>query len=150
MMSIKTIAFALGAALIATLHGPSAFSQDKTASSGISRGQATLPYAVPRFEGTIGTTFKDSDPAAFPKPVAAPEGAPNILLIMLDDVGFGQFAATSGGVPAPNLEKLANEGLMYNRFHTTALCSPTRAAFAHRAQSPRGRNGHYYRAGHGL
>lgn len=91
-------------------------------------GQSVLPYAEPRFRGNVGTTFKNSDPAAFPKAIKAPDGAPNILLVLLDDVGFGQFAVSGGGVPSPNMEKLANEGLLYNRFHTTALCSPTRAA----------------------
>ena len=57
-----------------------------------------------------------------------PEGAPNIVLILLDDVGFGQFSVFGGGVSSPNMEKLAAQGLRYNRFHTTALCSPTRAA----------------------
>jgi arylsulfatase len=51
-----------------------------------------------------------------------------VLLILLDDVGFGQFSAFGGGVPSPNIEKLAARGLRYTRFHTTALCSPTRAA----------------------
>ena len=91
-------------------------------------GQTVLPYAEPYFRGNVGTTFKDSDPAIFPKAVKAPQGAPNVLLVLLDDVGFGQFSVAGGGVPSPNMEKLANEGLFYNRFHTTALCSPTRAA----------------------
>lgn len=117
--------FALGASLFATLHGGAAFSQDM---GGPRAGQAVLPYAEPRFRGNIGTTFQDSDPAVFPKAIRAPAGAPNILLVLLDDVGFGQFAVSGGGVPSPNMEKLANEGLFYNRFHTTALCSPTRAA----------------------
>jgi hypothetical protein len=51
-----------------------------------------------------------------------------VLLILLDDIGFGQFSAFGGGVPSPNIEKLAAQGLRYTRFHTTALCSPTRAA----------------------
>jgi arylsulfatase len=99
----------------------------QTASSS-SNGQTVLPYEEPYFRGNVGTTFKDSDPAAFPQGVKAPPGAPNILLVLLDDVGFGQFSVSGGGVPSPNMEKLANEGLFYNRFHTTALCSPTRAA----------------------
>jgi Sulfatase/Glycine transporter len=56
------------------------------------------------------------------------KGAPNIVLILLDDVGFGQFSVSGGGVQSPHMEKLAAQGLRYNRFHTTALCSPTRAA----------------------
>jgi len=90
--------------------------------------QTTLPPEEYRFKGVIGTTFQNSDPAKFPQPVKPPAGAPNILLVLLDDVGFGQFSVTGGGVPSPNMEKLFNQGLLYNRFHTTALCSPTRAA----------------------
>ena len=58
----------------------------------------------------------------------APKGAPNIVLILIDDAGFGQFSTFGGGVPSPTMDKLAAEGLRYNSFHTTALCSPTRAA----------------------
>ncbi len=91
-------------------------------------GQVVLPYAEQKFRGAVGTTFKDSDPATFPAPIRAPKGAPNVLLILLDDVGFGQFSVSGGGVPSPALDTLAHQGLFYNRFHTTALCSPTRAA----------------------
>jgi len=90
------------------------------------------PSVLPRpdfhFPGTVGRTWRDSDPAQFPQPVQAPKGAPNIMLILIDDAGFGQFSAFGGGVPSPTMEKLAAEGLRFNRFHTTALCSPTRAA----------------------
>ncbi|MCS0503531.1 arylsulfatase [Ancylobacter mangrovi] len=102
--------------------------QSAESSPAVGNGQVVLPYAEPKFRGAVGTTFKDSDPAAFPAPVTAPKGAPNVLLILLDDVGFGQFEVSGGGVPSPSLDQLAREGLLYNRFHTTALCSPTRAA----------------------
>jgi arylsulfatase A-like enzyme len=89
-------------------------------------------YALPRpdfhFGGQVGRTYQDSDPATFPQIVRPPTGAPNIVLILLDDVGFGQFSVFGGGVSSPNMERLAAQGLRYNRFHTTALCSPTRAA----------------------
>jgi arylsulfatase len=74
-----------------------------------------------------GTTYQDSV-ADFPQPLAAPQGAPNILLVMLDDVGFGWSSAFGGLVRMPTAERLAQTGLTYNQFHTTALCSPTRAA----------------------
>ena len=90
--------------------------------------QEALPRADSHFKGFVGSTYLDSDAATFPQPVRAPKGAPNVLLILLDDVGFGQFSVTGGGVPSPAMEKLAKEGLIYNRFHTTALCSPTRAS----------------------
>jgi len=87
-----------------------------------------LPHPDFKFDGKIGKTYKDSDPPQFPQPVQAPKGAPNVVLIMLDDTGFGQYSTFGGAVPSPALERLAAEGLRYNRFHTTALCSPTRAA----------------------
>src|SRR3954468_2938709 len=80
------------------------------------------------FPGNIGRTYQDSDPARFPQPVPAPKGAPNVVLILIDDAGFGQFSTFGGMVPSPTMDKLAAEGLRFNRFHTTALCSPTRAA----------------------
>ena len=61
-------------------------------------------------------------------PLAAPKGAPNVLLILTDDVGFGASSTFGGPIPTPTYDKLAKSGLRYNRFHTTALCSPTRAA----------------------
>jgi arylsulfatase len=78
----------------------------------------------------IGKTARDSVPA-WPVPRKAPEGAPNVLLIVLDDTGFGQigcFGGLGGRVETPHMDRLAAQGLRYNNFHTTALCSPTRAA----------------------
>ena len=93
---------------------------------------ADTPTVLPRpdfhFPGEIGRTYLDSDPAQFPQPVQAPKGAPNILLILIDDCGFGQYGTFGGGIPSPTMDRLAAEGLRYNCFHTTALCSPTRAA----------------------
>jgi arylsulfatase len=89
---------------------------------------SVLPRPDFRFPGTVGRTILDSDPAQFPQPVAAPEGAPNVVLILLDDAGFGQFATFGGGIDSPTMDALAEEGLRFTRFHTTALCSPTRAA----------------------
>src|SRR5262245_59652884 len=86
-----------------------------------------LPKPDPAFQGKIGATYKDSTPT-FPPPVKAPNGAPNVLLILLDDVGFGMTGTFGGPVPTPTLDRLAQNGLRYNQFHTTALCSPTRAA----------------------
>ncbi|SEW51803.1 arylsulfatase [Chitinophaga arvensicola] len=90
------------------------------------------PHVLPRpdfhYNGHVGRTYLESDPAQFPQPVKPPKGAPNIVLILLDDAGFGQFSTFGGGVPSPTMDRLAAEGLRYNRFHTTALCSPTRAA----------------------
>jgi arylsulfatase len=66
--------------------------------------------------------------AGYPAAPTPPPGAPNVLMIMTDDVGFAASSAMGGGIPTPNLERLAANGLTYSNFHTTALCSPTRAA----------------------
>jgi hypothetical protein len=87
----------------------------------------TLPIPEPKFKGRIGSTYLDSEPDIISLRTP-PEGAPNVLLVLLDDVGFGQASTFGGPVNTPTLQKLADEGLRYNRFHTTALCSPTRAA----------------------
>src|SRR3974390_2164166 len=89
--------------------------------------QVVLPHAEPTFKGKIGRTVKGSTPD-FPKAVQAPKGAPNVLLIMTDDVGFGASSTFGGPIPTPTFDKLASAGLRYNMFHTTALCSPSRAA----------------------
>src|SRR3954468_16266870 len=60
--------------------------------------------------------------------VKAPEGAPNVVIILLDDMGFGMSSAFGGPIHMPTVERLAADGLRYNQFHTTALCSPTRTA----------------------
>ncbi|WP_341532057.1 arylsulfatase (plasmid) [Nostoc sp. UHCC 0302] len=86
-----------------------------------------LPLPLPEFKGKIGLTYKESQPD-FPQPITAPAKAPNVLLVILDDVGFGQASTFGGPVDTPNLTHLAERGLRYNQFHTTALCSPTRAA----------------------
>ncbi|WP_311135554.1 sulfatase-like hydrolase/transferase, partial [Methanosarcina sp. 2.H.T.1A.15] len=77
------------------------------------------------------TTYDARDPdTRFPpiKPLRPPKEAPNVLIILLDDVGFGASSAFGGPANTPTAERLANTGLKYNRFHTTALCAPTRAA----------------------
>ncbi len=91
------------------------------------RNGTQLPKPDPKFKGKIRATYKDSKPD-FPQSVQAPKGAPNVLLILLDDVGFGMCSTFGGPVPTPHMDKLAKNGLAYTRFHTTALCSPTRAA----------------------
>ncbi|WP_222560072.1 arylsulfatase [Caenibius sp. WL] len=86
-----------------------------------------LPHAEQPFAGKIGKSYRDSTPA-FPQQPTAPKGAPNILLVMTDDVGLGAASTFGGPIPTPNLDRLAARGLIYNRFHTTAMCSPTRAS----------------------
>jgi arylsulfatase len=90
-------------------------------------GSVVLPVPQPRFGGVVGRKASESKPD-FPKAVTAPKGAPNILLILTDDTGFGASGTFGGPIPTPTLDRVAQSGLCYNNFHTTALCSPTRAA----------------------
>ncbi|MEN9676432.1 MAG: hypothetical protein RIS76_2328 [Verrucomicrobiota bacterium] len=91
------------------------------------RGQEVLPRPEPPFSGRIGLTAQDSV-KDFPREVTAPKGAPNILVILTDDVGFGASSTFGGPIPTATMDRLAKAGLRFNNFHTTALCSPTRAA----------------------
>ncbi len=77
------------------------------------------------FPGVIGRTWDQSSPA-WPEPLRAREGAPNVLFIILDDTGYGQLGSYGSPIETPNLDELAANGLLYNNMHTTALCSPTR------------------------
>ena len=92
-------------------------------------GRDVLPIPDRPPTGTTTYDAKDSD-ARFPpiRPVRPPAGAPNVLVVLLDDVGFGAASAFGGPVATPTAERLAAGGLRYTRFHTTALCAPTRAA----------------------
>ncbi|WP_221796249.1 arylsulfatase [Aquisediminimonas sediminicola] len=118
-MSVSTV-------LVFVLHG-----------IGIAQGvdRTVLPVVPAPFIGRIGLTAANSTPD-WPKPVKAPSGAPNVLVIMTDDIGFGTSSTFGGAVPTPTLEALARDGARYNKFHTTAMCSPTRAALL------TGRNAH--------
>jgi arylsulfatase A-like enzyme len=94
-----------------------------------SHSRAILP--IPYRPHTALTTYDAKDPnTKFPpiEPLRPPKGAPNVLIVLLDDVGFAASSAFGGPCQTPNFEKLASDGLKYNRFHTTALCSPTRQA----------------------
>ena len=89
-------------------------------------GEYLPPPPVP-FGGEINLNAAQSKPY-WPETVVPPEKAPNILLIMTDDVGYGAPSTFGGGIPTPALDRIANSGLRYIQFHSTALCSPTRAA----------------------
>lgn len=86
-----------------------------------------IPAADPSFKGVTGRTIKEAKPS-FPEPIRPPNDAPNVVIIMTDDTGFGHPSTFGGPIPTPTLDGLAKNGLRFNRFHTTALCSPTRAA----------------------
>jgi arylsulfatase len=102
--------------------------------------RTVLPIAEPP---VIAITEMDARKATPPArfEVKAPEGAPNVVVVLIDDIGFGHSSAFGGPIRMPTLEKLASRGLRYNRFHTTALCSPTRTALL------TGRNHHVNNAG---
>jgi len=79
-----------------------------------------------KFKGTIGRYRQDSIPY-WKEPMRAPGGSPNILFIVLDDVGFAQLGCFGSDIATPNMDRMAGEGVMYTNFHTTAMCSPTRS-----------------------
>jgi arylsulfatase A-like enzyme len=78
------------------------------------------------FPGRMGRTIGESEPA-WPSPLRAKEGAPNVLFIVIDDTGFGQLGCYGSPISTPNIDKLAKNGLLFNNMHTTALCSPSRS-----------------------
>ena len=89
--------------------------------------QEVLPATPEPFKGQVGLSVKDSR-SDFPQPIQAPKGSPNVVLVILDDVGFGATSTFGGPCQTPTLERLARNGLRFTQFHTTALSSPTRAA----------------------
>lgn len=89
--------------------------------------RTALPVSQPPFAGAIGRTAAESIPDQ-PFSVTAPQGAPNIIVFMSDDQGFAMSSVFGGPVPTPHFARLAERGQRYNRFHTTGICSPTRAA----------------------
>ncbi len=126
-----TIAHAQGAAAQGNSAGPPSVS--------------VLPYPDPVFKGVIGRTTADSK-SDFPQPVKAPTGAPNILVILTDDVGFGASSTFGGPVPTPTLEALAAQGLKYNAVqHDRALLADPRSV-DHRARSAHGAHRHHHGA----
>ncbi len=91
--------------------------------------RTVLPIPDRGFGGTIGRTMDQSvaDWTIVPGP-KAPDNAPNVLICLIDDAGFGQPETFGGGIRTPNMTRVQEAGVTYNRFHVTALCSPTRAA----------------------
>ena len=93
-----------------------------------------LPIAEPKYQhSTVLDVRNATPPPRFE--IKAPQGAPNVLILLVDDMGFGQSSAFGGPIEMKTVDRLANGGLRYNQFHTTALCSPTRGV-AHGAQPP--------------
>src|SRR5271166_6665331 len=120
---------AAGAAMFVALPTPA---QEITGSPASASATTTisgeqLPAPPLKFGGVINESAKDSTPW-WPPRVVPPKGAPNVLLIMTDDQGYGVPGTFGGVIPTPSLDRIANSGLRYTQFHSTALCSPTRAA----------------------
>lgn len=86
-----------------------------------------LPHPPSPFRGELRDTYREATPD-WPDPVRPPRTAPNFLVILFDDLGFGQLSSFGGPIDAPHISALAANGLRYTNFHTTALCSPSRAA----------------------
>jgi arylsulfatase A-like enzyme len=102
--------------------------------------RTVLPIAEPDYPRATELDARNAKaPPRFD--VKAPHGAPNVIIFLIDDIGFGHAATFGGGIPMPTLDRVASQGLKYNRFHTTALCSPTRVALL------TGRNHHSNNAG---
>jgi arylsulfatase len=118
--------------LVATLAVTPATAQQVTGVPGSPSATTTidgknLPPPPTKFGGVIKEDAKDSKPY-WPATVVPPKGAPNVLLIMTDDQGYGVSGTFGGVIPTPNMDRIAKAGLRYTQFHSTALCSPTRAA----------------------
>ncbi len=140
LKALKSVSFILrGAACLGLIAGnvPVASAQTATASQ---VDRTVLPIHEPEYPPiTELDARKATPPPRFD--VKAPENAPNVVIVLIDDIGFGHSSAFGGPIHMPTLEKIANNGLRYNRFHTTALCSPTRVALL------TGRNHHVNNAG---
>src|SRR5450432_2329619 len=129
MRELPKVIFCLFGALTA---GGMAMAQQVTGTPGspsatISIYGAQLPAPPLKYGGVIKERATQSTPWWQPR-VVPPKGAPNVLLIMTDDQGYGVSSAFGGVIPTPSLERVAQNGLRYTQFHSTALCSPTRAA----------------------
>lgn len=138
---------AIGFTALTGIGYPTAFAQSVSGQAGLPGATTTidgkqLPPPPPKFGGVIREKAADSQPWWAPR-VVPPKGAPNILLIMTDDQGFGAPSTFGGVIPTPAMDRIANAGLRFTNFHSTSLCSPTRAALI------TGRNHHSVGAGGG-
>ena len=142
-MSSKTcraIGFALAVLALSNACGRAEAPAPPAATANTGLDRAILPIHEPPVQ-----TVKQLDARNATAPprfeVKAPERAPNVVIVLIDDIGFGASSSFGGPINMPTLEKMAGNGLRYNRFHTTALCSPTRVALL------TGRNHHVNNAG---
>ncbi len=115
--------------LIGLLYGSNSLAQDKrpVSSSNSEMDRTILPIQPPKRDAITELDARNvKTPERFE--VKAPEGAPNIVIVLIDDIGFGATSTFGGPISTPTFDRLANNGLRFNRFHTTALCSPSRAS----------------------
>ena len=124
-LGVFAIASLIGGASVAAAQQVTGTLGQPTATTTIKGNQ--IPAPPPPFGGVIKEDAKDSTPW-WPPRIVPPKGAPNVLLIMTDDQGYGVPSTFGGVIPTPNLDRVAKAGLRYTEFHSTALCSPTRAA----------------------
>jgi arylsulfatase A-like enzyme len=130
-----TSAALASAALLLAIAASDAAAQGAAPEPTYPTDRTVLPIPEPSYpHSTVVDARKATPPARFV--VKAPDKAPNVLIVLIDDMGFGQSSAFGGPIHMPTVERLAGEGLRYNEFHTTALCSPTRTALLN------GRNHH--------
>ncbi len=122
-----SVAFWSCLALSGTLSTPGGAQEPAQARVVLPTDRTVLPIPEPQYpHSTVFDVRNATPPPRFE--VKAPPNAPNVLIVLLDDMGFGQSSAFGGPIHMPTVESLASSGLRYNEFHTTALCSPTRAA----------------------
>jgi arylsulfatase A-like enzyme len=140
MKSIKLTISVLMLSAIAALAGPSIATAQTASAGSDTMDRTVLPIQPPT--PTVITTM-DARDATKPErfEIKAPDGSPNVVIVLIDDIGFGATETFGGGINTPAFEKLAEEGLRFTRFHTTALCSPTRASLLS------GRNHHQVNVG---
>src|ERR1700739_4139884 len=122
----------LASVAVATISGLPAAAQQITGTPGSPGATTTIdgkrpPPPPPKFGGDSNLQASQSKPY-WPARVVPPKGAPNVLLIMTDDQGYGVSGTFGGVIPTPAMDRIAEMGLRYTQFHSTALCSPTRAA----------------------
>jgi arylsulfatase len=126
-LSCVVSALLLGVVVAALAVGQETTGVPGSASATTTISGRQLPSPDPKFGGVIRENAAQSKAWWSPR-VVPPKGAPNILLIMTDDCGFGAPSTFGGVIPTPTLDRIAQAGLRYTQFHSTALCSPTRAA----------------------
>jgi arylsulfatase len=129
---LKGLTLGIGAGLVAGRDALTAFAQQIFGTPGSPSATTTidgaqLPAPPQKFEGKIEREATKSTPY-WPARIVPPMGAPNVLLIITDDAGYGVASTFGGVIPTPALDRIARDGLRYTNFHSTALCSPTRAA----------------------